>query len=845
MNGPGRDMIGKTIAHYRVLRLLGRGGMGEVYLAQDTSLPRKVALKLLPEDKQQDAVSRTRLLREAESAATITHPFICSIHEIGEFEGTDFIAMEYVEGQSLKDRLEQDPFPVSKALPIAAEIVEALDKAQSQGIVHRDLKPSNIMLTAEGHPKILDFGLAKRLAPLEGVESEDQTITNLTQQGSTVGTPAYMSPEQVRGQPADVRSDIFSFGIVLYEMLTGVHPFYRPHAMETASAILRDEPAPLARHVKDASELLEHVVGKTLAKDPEDRYQSARELRTDLRRLVEGHTAGPKAWSGWSQRLATIALAAILAVALGAAFAFWLSWDGGIPEETQILEEGTISLVAIPARVVGPEEEIWRTEAIPESVSLLLAGQDWLDVKVPPTSLQAERVQGDFARIGQEYGVQRCLLFSWRVESDRMLLEVQLADPASLSILWHEAYEAGLGDYNEMVKEASLGVLAELRPSVSPVISDTVLAANSQAEEALRQGEYHSNRFNSYLRPEDLEAALRSFERALELDPNLAKAAAEIAFLKFLRIERGGPPSPEAIDEILQWANRALEISDDCARAWVVLGAVETRRPSPSRGRVLQYSLKAVQLDPRDAISQMSLGISGLPLPMALEAKREAGRLSPLFRFPLVAQASDLGRLGRASEGLSLLERLLSLDPDFHHAHTYRATLLIRSGKLEDARVSMEKMEALAKQNRLPGILVQSTRLMLAAQAREEGIESLYQAVLRMLVDPRMPAHLVYMAIPEVVPILARQGFRDQAIELIRLIDSRGHPPQYEWLFLDPDMESLREEPALEDILTRSRAAFEKVMTALQNARFRDELPEYLVPSFEELLEFRRSLPPL
>ncbi len=243
-------MIGKTIAHYRVLHLLGRGGMGEVYLAQDTTLPRKVALKLLPEERQEDAASRTRLLREAEAAATIKHPFICSIHEIGEFEGTDYIAMEYVEGQSLRDRLDDGPLPVPKALPIESEIAEALDKAQDQGIVHRDLKPSNIMLTPEGHPKILDFGLAKRLAPVAGVESEDQTITNLTREGSTVGTLAYMSPEQVRGQSADARSDIFSFGIVLYEMLTGVHPFQRTHAMETASAILKDEPTPLARHVK-------------------------------------------------------------------------------------------------------------------------------------------------------------------------------------------------------------------------------------------------------------------------------------------------------------------------------------------------------------------------------------------------------------------------------------------------------------------------------------------------------------------------------------------------------------------------------------------------------------------
>ncbi len=196
-------MIGRMIAHYRVLQLLGRGGMGEVYLAQDTTLPRKVALKLLPEERQQDRAYRTRLLREAESAAAISHPFICSSHEIGEFEGTDFIAMEYVEGESLKDRLDKGPFPVPKALPIASEIAEALEKAQAKGIVHRDLKPANIMLTTEGHPKILDFGLAKRVTPVEGVESEDQTITNLTQQGSTGASSLILDCVVERGNPAD------------------------------------------------------------------------------------------------------------------------------------------------------------------------------------------------------------------------------------------------------------------------------------------------------------------------------------------------------------------------------------------------------------------------------------------------------------------------------------------------------------------------------------------------------------------------------------------------------------------------------------------------------------------
>ena len=839
MDAPGRDMIGRTIGHYRVLRMLGRGGMGEVYLAQDTSLPRKVALKLLPGDRQQDAASRTRLFREAESAATINHPFICSIHEIGEFQGTDFIAMEYVEGQTLKDRLQEGPFPVPKALPIASEIAEALDKAHTEGVVHRDLKPSNIMLTAEGHPKILDFGLAKRLTPIEGVESLDQTITNLTQEGSTAGTLAYMSPEQVRGQPADARSDIFSFGIVLYEMLTGVHPFQRPHAMETASAILRDEPAPLARHVKEAPELLEHVVGKALAKDPEERYQSARELKTDLRRLVSGHSAVPKIRLG-RQTFTRIILATALAVTLGAAVVFWPQ-EGILPEESQTLDEGPISLVAIPAQVQGPEEEIWRTDAIPESVSLLLAQEDWLDVKVPPTSLQIERVKGDFARISKEYGVQRCLLFSLKMEPNRMLLEVQLADPGNRSILWNESYEAGMGNYNQMVKAASLGVLKALRPSVSPVLSEAVLAATSGAEEAFRQGEYHSNLYNHYHRSEDYEVAFQSFERALELDPSLGEAAAEIAWLQLFRIERGLPLDEVAQvkEEMSRWAKKSMELSPDCGRCWMAFGRSGFGSRSPEQS--LQMAFKVVKLDPRDGFSHMALGL--LPLPMALEAVREASRLNPFYRHALISVADRLGKLGRASEGLPVIERLLSLDPDFHFSHLTRVALLISSGRLEEASEAMKKVEEFANRKLLPLTSLLTLRLMLAVQSREETAGSHFDELMRRLRDSRATPYAVVTAMQGATPVLARQGYTNEAVELMRLSDSRGWLPRYPFLFLNPDLESLREDPSLEDIRTRSRALFEKTMTAIENAFLRGDLPKYLEDSFQELLELRRNLP--
>jgi len=278
-------VVGKTVSHYRILEKIGQGGMGEVFLAQDTTLDRKVALKFLPEELQQDSTARKRFLREAKSAAALDHPYICHIHEVGEVEGKSFISMEYVQGETLKDKLSQGPLPLKDALEKATEVVEALEEAHKQGIVHRDVKPSNIMLTPQGHVKVMDFGLAKQVTPVEGQEQE--ITTALTQQGSTLGTVPYMSPEQVRGQVVDTRSDIFSFGVVLYEMLSGVNPFKGDTSVDTAHAILGEIPPPLTRYTENIPVLLQHTVKKMLAKQPDDRYQLIHDVRTDLAVLVD------------------------------------------------------------------------------------------------------------------------------------------------------------------------------------------------------------------------------------------------------------------------------------------------------------------------------------------------------------------------------------------------------------------------------------------------------------------------------------------------------------------------------------------------------------------------------
>ena len=279
--------VGRVVGSYRILSLLGTGGMGEVYLAQDTTLDRKVTLKFLPDFMREDPTARRRFVREAKLAAALDHPFICKIYETGEAEQGPYIAMEYLEGTTLKERLSQGAFSVKGAVQTALEITEALEAAHRHDIVHRDLKPANIMLTGEGHVKIMDFGLAKRVA----MEGQDQEITAvLTETGSTLGTVPYMSPEQVRGQQVDTRSDIFSFGVVLYEMLTGVHPFQKKTLADTANAILSHNPAPLNRYTEDIPELLQHTVRKMLAKAVDRRFQSIHDVRIDLEEVLNTQT---------------------------------------------------------------------------------------------------------------------------------------------------------------------------------------------------------------------------------------------------------------------------------------------------------------------------------------------------------------------------------------------------------------------------------------------------------------------------------------------------------------------------------------------------------------------------
>ena len=275
---------GSNLSHYRILSKLGGGGMGEVYLAEDTKLNRRVAIKLLKDSAYADKQAHQRLIREARTAANLDHPNICSIHEIADEGGHSFICMQYVEGETLDTLLKRKTLNQVDILSIAVQVADALTEAHAHETIHRDIKPSNIMITSRGSVKVMDFGLAKLMQP-EQIASEAETEAMISTPGAVIGTLPYMSPEQVRGDLLDSRSDIFSFGVVLYEMLSGHQPFLDKSSAGTASAILTREPLPLARFAPDISTELERIVLKTLRKNPDDRYQTAKDLLIDLRNL--------------------------------------------------------------------------------------------------------------------------------------------------------------------------------------------------------------------------------------------------------------------------------------------------------------------------------------------------------------------------------------------------------------------------------------------------------------------------------------------------------------------------------------------------------------------------------
>ncbi len=725
---------GTRLGPYEILSPLGAGGMGEVYRARDTRLERDVAVKVLPENLIADADALARFEREAKAVAALSHPNILAIHDFGRDRGIAYAVMELLEGETLRERLDGGPIPQRKALDYALQIAQGLAAAHDRGIIHRDLKPQNVFLTRDGMVKILDFGLASR-RPLDAAgrgqaaagqhpmarNSFEEPLTearesDLTKEGTILGTVGYMSPEQVRGAAADHRSDIFSLGALLYEMLTGERAFRKESDVETMMAILRDDPLEDSAARKALSAELEEIVDHCLEKSPEQRFQSARDLAFALK-VAEGRGSGAGRPDSATRPVAS-----------------------GLSDPSQA------SIAVLPFRNMSAEEEKdYFSDGMTEEIITALTRIATLRVASRTSAFAFKGKDEDVRKIGSALGVRTVLEGSVRQAGKRIRISAQLINVADGYHLWSERYDREMDDVFEVQDEISRSIAEALKVRLLPAEEAGLSTRGTDNVEAYNdylKGRYYFNR-------REATEAITEFERALARDPRYTDAYTGLADSYCIYGFYGGIPTLDAFAKARVAAQKALELSPESADAHVSLALVEhyfgwdlEKEEAETR--------RAIQLAPKSAVAYSWLGLMLAFTDRTAEAFEMARRATEIEPFSANAQTNvGWAYFGarRFEEAIREFRRALHIDPNAPYPLWAIGLTYMQLARHSEAIASLEKAVDVTKHRQSHYVSLLGGAYA-GAGRRAEALDLLAELTDRASREYIAPFHLAFLHIP-------------------------------------------------------------------------------------------------